>query len=169
MNIRVLGLSLALACAYSLCATAQEPPGCSVKRTRSHLLAESPQKSEITGKLPKRRVLDLRKKKKTIARQSDGESQMPIIASPIYLPQASDSGTAITASNGYLYVVVGETLYKVNEKSLKTVQVSRLSRSPIKSASSSETPKRHKKMVASTDDEPSPRATTKKRHSSKTD
>ena len=52
----------------------------------------------------------------------------PVIAtvSPVYLPQGNSSGTAITASGGYLYVVEGHKLYKVNERTLKTVQVSTL-------------------------------------------
>ncbi len=164
MNLRILSLALAFACASLLVAHAQEPPGCSVKSShKKH--AKAVQHSEISGKLPKRKVLDLRRHKTA---EPEEPQAIPVIASPIYLPQAGTTGTAITASNGYLYVVVGERLYKVNEKTLKTVQVSQLGNREIERTASTTSKRRHK-IVASTDDEPSPHATTKRRRAGKTD
>jgi hypothetical protein len=145
MNNRVLSLALTLSCASLLCATAQEPPGCkpgqtTKTHTRKQLRAASEQKSEITGKLPKR-------SRRSATRDSDSNTT-PFIASPIYLPSTNTGSAAITESNGFLYVVSGQRLYKVNEKTLKTVQVSALGRADEVPFMDSETPKR-KKIVAS--------------------
>ncbi|HVT13390.1 MAG TPA: hypothetical protein VHE55_14075 [Fimbriimonadaceae bacterium] len=162
-----MSLALAFACASLPVAHAQEPPGCSVKSSpKKHSHAKPAQHSEISGKLPKRKVLDLRRHKTA---EPEEAPSIPVIASPIYLPQAGTNGTAITASNGYLYVVVGERLYKVNEKTLKTVQVSALGNREVERTTSTATSKRRHKVVASTGDEPSPHKTTKKRRASKTD
>jgi hypothetical protein len=158
MNNKLIGLALALACAASL--VAQEPPGC-VDKTHTRKQLRTAQKSEIRGKLPKRKVLDLRRKPARKSQSAFESDRMPIIASPIYLPQAAGTANAaITASNGYLYVVVGQRLYKVNEKTLKTVQVSTLGRVESSTASDSEPP-RHKRKIVASNDEPSPRKKTR--------
>jgi hypothetical protein len=175
MNNRFVSFALALSCAAIVCALPQEPPGCVTKtHMRKHLVAVSDQRSEISGKLPKRKLLDLRTKKKKRRHKAvppvDNSDQMtPVIASPIYLPQSpAATGTAITASGGFLYVVVGQRLYKVSEKTLKTIQVSQLGHGQPVPAMASETPRRKRKIVASNDEEPA--KPLKKRHrSSKTD
>ena len=78
----------------------------------------------------RRKVLDLRTHKAT-----SGTS--PFIASPIYIPQTAPVATAITASDGFLYVVSGDRLYKISQKSLKTIQVATLGRQPIEPVSRS--------------------------------
>lgn len=161
MNNRFLCLALALACAAPV--FAQEPPGCAAKsstHTKKQLrTVDTPKR--LKGTLPKRKTIDLRRNR-TKAPESD-ERLMPFIASPVYMPQAAGSGgTAITASNGYLYVVVEHKLYKVNEKTLKTVQVSYLS--PTRETVEPEPIKR--KKTATRKEESKPRRRT---HASKTD
>lgn len=149
MNKRILGFVLALVSASQLIAVAQEPPGCAPHSTKKK------PRAQISGKLAKGDVLDLRSKKRSAKhaaatrKAADDPMQSPVIASPIFLSQPANSGTAITASNGFLFVVVGQKLYKVNEKSLKTVQVSELGVAS-RLALDSEAPKKHHKTVAST-------------------
>lgn len=165
MNNRVLSFVLTFACASLVGAMPQEPPGCksntqsSKSHTKKQLRAAAEQKSEISGKLPRRDTAKTRKHK-AATEDTERSGSLPFIASPIYLPSTgSGPGTAITASNGYLYVVVGQKLYKVSEKTLRTVQISALSKvdsvpdlerdTPSKRKNAdSETPKRKKKVVA---------------------
>ncbi len=104
------------------------------KHTAKHALR---QHKEITGRLPS--VVDLRthKHKRRVVALDQGN--MPVIAnvSPVYLQQGNPPGTAITASGGFLYVVVGQRLYKVSEKTMKTVQVSTLAKLEAQAASMS--------------------------------
>lgn len=130
-------LSLVLFCVFASL-WAQEPPGCSVKsattRTKSQLRTKSGSKTPLKGKLT------TSKRTTTRSRTSDrDERAVPLIASPIYLPQSSSgANTAITASNGYLYVVVGNKLYKVNEKTMRTVEVTTLSSAHVSRTSEKE-------------------------------
>jgi hypothetical protein len=148
MNNRIL--SVALVCAFCVAAHAQEPPGCVAN---THTKKQLKQHRTISGKLPKRKVLDLRKHHKVTPDKKIDNNVMPVFASPIYLPQEGMHGTAITASDGYLFVVVGEKLYKVNQKTLKTVQVSRLGQATLEVAKDAPKHKK-KKAVASSDGVP---------------
>src|SRR4051812_11383337 len=119
MNNRILSLTLTLLCASSLIARAQDPPGCAttaVTHTKKHLLNHKPR---LKGRLPKGKPLHQRKRHTTTAVEPDNFGRnMPVIASPIYMPQTNGGNAAITASNGYLYVVVGQKLYKVDQATL---------------------------------------------------
>jgi hypothetical protein len=143
MNMKLGAIALALVASLAI---AQEPPGCRADNSRH---GRGQRKTEITGHLTKRSSPPKRRKKTA---ESDEGRLSPVIASvsPVYFPQNGD-GTAITASGGYLFVVVGQKLYKVDEKTLKTVQVSTLGRVSPKTASDSEVPKRKKKRMASRD------------------
>jgi hypothetical protein len=125
MNRWILSLALSFACASIF---GQEPPGCNTKTTKTakHLMAVSTDRSTGKSKTPKRRVLDLRKNTKRPAKREASE-YFPVIASPIFVPQES-AGTAMTASNGFLYILSDGRLYKVSEKTLKTIQVATISR-----------------------------------------
>lgn len=173
MNNRLLSFMLTVSCASLLAlAHGQEPPGCKTQtHTRKQLRSTASRKSEH-GKPATHKVLDLRRSKRRSAAKAQARSepaslQTPVIASPIYLPQANSPGTAITASSGFLYVVVGQKLYKVNEKSLKTVQVAQLG-SMIEPGTASMTGK-IRKIVASTEGEQTTPRPTKRRRGSKAD
>src|ERR1044072_4194375 len=113
---------------------AQDPPGCSVKtastRSKNQLRTSTKSKTTLKGKLPAPKRSSTRSKS-----PERDDRAVPLIASPIYLPQSSSgANTAITASNGYLYVVVGSKLYKVNEKTMRTVDVTTLSTQSAKTS-----------------------------------
>jgi hypothetical protein len=148
-------------------ALTQEPPGCNTKttQTRKHLKTVSTQRSQTKSKTPKRRVLDLRSNKTTKRSTPKVSSEnYPVIASPIFVPQDNGGGgTAITSSNGYLYIVMDKKLYKISERTLKTIQVTQLGRSFDEPAvRTSPTPKR-RSVVASKEQSPTPRKATKSR------
>jgi hypothetical protein len=169
MNIRLLGVVATLSFTSILFAQ-----GKTQVRDSQHLVASIDSQDPGTDEdSPKRKVLDLRKKKKkkhAVAQQPMVTgSTMPVFASPIYLPQPSAPGTAITASNGFLYIVAGQKLYKVSEKTLKTMQVSVLGRSDERTTGIEDTRKRRRKIVASNEDEPSLQKVSKKRKSVKSD
>jgi hypothetical protein len=172
MNKRTWATALLLVVAALV--VAQEPPGCrsnSSRHGRKHVKAPVAQIHEIKGRLPHRPAINRRKAQEITF---DPDQARPVIAtvSPLYIPQPAGSGSAITASKGYLYVVVGQKLYKVDETTLKTVQVSTLGRpervmaadEPVrKKLARGDAAKKKQRVVASRDEE-SP-----KRRSSKTD
>jgi len=119
MNI---GLVLAFFASSILGACAQEPPGCSI---RSDTVAYSRSSEHATRAVHHTRKTKPRKARHELEGAVD-HLTAPVIASPIYVPQADGSGAAITESRGFLYVVVGKRLYKVDEKTLRTVQTSEL-------------------------------------------
>jgi hypothetical protein len=135
MNKIISSLALAL---FTVAIYAQDPPGCAKTTTHKHLKA---QKSEAKAK---RQVLDLRSKKH---RTQETGAFMPVIASPIYVPQGNDSSTAITASGGYLYVVQNNTIFKVSEKTLQTVQVATLG-TRKEPRTTADKPRKKKRIVA---------------------
>ncbi len=162
MNQRLVSLALGLlgTCAIAL---PQEPPGCTDRTTiRKHLRVQSQD-----SKTRRPAVLDLRRKKHTATKRAKTRQvepalfQNPMVATPIYMPQpAPSTATAITESRGFLYVVVGQKIYKVDEKTMRTLQVSQLGKLPDNLASS-ETDKRHK-ILASSEDDPLRKASRKK-------
>lgn len=117
MNLRLLVAVPALGC---LAAWSQEPPTPS-SRKPARIAASaktSPPKTEFTD-----RTLDLRRSKRPSEPASRNDPMMPLIASPVFVPQtAGPAAPAMISSQGYLYVVSGDTLFKVSERTMKVVQ-----------------------------------------------
>jgi len=166
MNNRLLCLGLALLCAPAFAAHLQEPPGCSVKSaSAAHVavLAETPTEPAHHSKRKKARNTKTSNRKRSVHPTEFEDLHGPVIASPIYLPQPGQgSAAAITESRGYLYVVVGQRLYKVDEKTLRTVQTSPLGLREERETKSAASPKKRKRLAS--DEDGSPRRGSTRKH-----
>ncbi|HTQ09661.1 MAG TPA: hypothetical protein VMI31_06280 [Fimbriimonadaceae bacterium] len=120
------GLMLALLCAALVVADGQEPPGCSIRSQTVSYTHSGEHAKHAAARRHKTKPRKPRRKTAALEGAIDRLSA-PVIASPIYVPQPGErSAAAITESRGFLYVVVGNKLYKVDETTLRTVKTSEL-------------------------------------------